>query len=291
MPTSEPIRLGPTSYGKSVVRLVKVIRNAAQHELHDLTVDIALHGDFAGCFERGDNTSMPATDTLRNTVYAFAKHHPLDEIESFGIALASHFRTISPLVTGATVSLTEHPWERISINGQSRDHAFTRAAGERTANIRATSDSITVEAGIDSLLVLKTTASGWEGFHRDQYTTLPDANDRILATSITARWSYGQQTNLPFGDMWRGVRECILATFGDHYSPSVQHTIYRMGRAVLESFPQIERIHFSLPNKHYLLYNLAPFGLENPGEIFHVTSDPFGLIEGTIERQSERARV
>lgn len=284
MSSAPSIRLGPASYGKAVVRLVKVIRETERHELRDICVDVALEGDFERCFVEGDNADMPATDTMRNVVYALAREHPLDSIEAFGLHLARHYRGIAPSVTGARVRLTEQPWGRIVAGGQEHDHAFTRGAGERTALVRADQGGLTVEAGLDNLMLLKTTASGWSNFHRDRHTTLPDADDRILATSVAASWSYGGRAELEFNGLWHAIRARILEAFADHYSPSVQHTIYRMGRAVLEAFPDVERISFALPNRHHLLYNLAPFGLDNPGEIFHVTSEPYGLIEGTVER-------
>jgi urate oxidase len=142
-----------------------------------------------------------------------------------------------------------------------------------------------VESGIDNLHILKTTNSGWEKFHHDQYTALPDANDRILATSLTATWSYLDTSGVAYGELWQGIHAQILTTFTDHYSPSVQNTLYRMGKAVLEKFPQVARIHFAMPNKHHLLFDLGRFGIANNNEIFQVTSDPFGLIEGTVERE------
>jgi urate oxidase len=140
-----------------------------------------------------------------------------------------------------------------------------------------------VEGGIDNLLVMKTTQSGWEGFLRERFTTLPETNDRILATMVTAKWVYNA-TDLDFDRLWRGVRDRILATFTDHYSPSVQNTLYRIGTAVIEGFPEVRRIHLSFPNKHHILYDLSRLGMENDNEIFHATSDPYGLIEGTVER-------
>jgi urate oxidase len=281
----DAIILGATSYGKSAVRLVKVTRHEGRHDLCDLNVDIALEGDFAAAYTGGDNTRLLATDTMRNTVYALAKDHPIDSIESFGIALARHFLAAGPTVTAARVRIVEYPWSRIEAGGAPHEHAFTRDAGERVATVSATGGEVRVEAGIDNLLILKTTNSGWVNFHRDAYTTLPDADDRILATSLTAIWSYDAAEGLDYSALWRGVRGRILETFTDHYSPSVQNTLYRMGRAVLEAFPEVRKIHFTLPNKHHLLFNLAPFGLENPNQIFHVTSDPYGLIEGTVERR------
>jgi urate oxidase len=57
-----------------------------------------------------------------------------------------------------------------------------------------------------------------------------------------------------------------------------------MARAALSTVPEIEQITLTLPNKHYLLANLAPFGLENRNELFIPTDEPYGKIEGTVTR-------
>ena len=279
----EGIVLGQNNYGKSEVRLVKVKRDTGRHELRDLTVDVALEGDFEAAYVRGDNTGLLATDTMRNTVYALAKDHLTGSIEEFGLKLVAHFLEASPTVGRVRVRIAEHPWNRIEANGRGHEHSFVRGSGERLATVRGDATGARVEAGVDDLLVLKTTNSGWEGFLRDRYTTLPETSDRILATKITANWMYAN-ADVDFDRLWSGVQRRILETFTDHYSPSVQNTLYRMGEAVLEAFLEIEKIHISLPNKHHLLYDLERFGMENAGEIFHATSEPYGLIEGAVER-------
>ena len=281
-----PIVLSQASYGKSEVRLVKVSRRSDGHELRDLTVDVALDGDFDAAYRDGDNTGLLATDTMRNTVYAMAKEHPIDEIESFGRVLVEHFLAAGPGVTRAHVRVVEHPWARVEVGSGPHEHAFQRAGGgDRVAIVIGGGGEPQIEAGIDDLLVLKTTDSGWEGFLRDRYTTLPETSDRILATIITARWSY-RGRDIDYGAGWREVRRAILEAFCDHYSPSVQFTLHHMGKAVLDARPEVERISFSLPNKHHLLYDLERFGLENQNEIFHATNEPYGLISGTVERSS-----
>lgn len=279
------IRLTAARYGKSAVRLVKVDRSGATHTLHDLNVEIALEGDFAAAYVDGDNSQLLATDTMRNTVYAFAHSHTLEHVETFAVDLARHFLDHGPTVSGVSIDITHYPWSRITAHGQPHEHAFTRDSGERTVQVHASANDIQIEAGINNLLILKTTNSGWEHFYRDQYTTLPDTHDRILATMLSATWRYNETAH-DFNHLWQGVRAQILETFTDHYSPSVQNTLYRMGQAVLQAFPEVERIHFTLPNKHHILFNLQPFGLENTNQIFQVTSDPYGLIEGTVERES-----
>ena len=277
------IVLGQNNYGKSEVRLVKVKRDTDRHELRDLTVDVALEGGFEAAHVRGDNTGLLATDTMRNTVYALAKDHLTRSIEEFGLKLVDHFLEAGPTVERARVRIAEHSWTRIEVNGRGHEHSFVRGSGERIAMVRGEAGGTRVKAGIDDLLVLKTTNSGWEGFLRERFTTLPETDDRILATKITANWTYGD-ANVDFDRLWHGVRGRILETFTDHYSPSVQNTLYRMGEAVLEVFTEIQKIHLSLPNKHHLLYDVERFGMENEGEIFHATSEPYGLIEGTVER-------
>jgi urate oxidase len=280
------IVLSQSGYGKSEVRLVKVSRRPDGHDLHDLTVDVALEGDFDAAYTRGDNAGLLATDTMRNTVYALAKEHPIGEIELFAQQLVDHFLAAGPGVARARVHIVEHPWARIEVAGRPHEHAFERGSGgNRVATVVGDGGRPQIEAGIDDLLVLKTTGSGWEGFLRDRYTSLPETSDRILATIITARWSYGGR-EVEFGASWREVRRTILESFCDHFSPSVQFTLHHMGEAVLAARTEVERISFSLPNKHHLLYDLERFGLENDNEIFQPTDEPYGLIEGTVQRSS-----
>jgi len=280
------IVLGHNNYGKSGIRLFKVKRGAGRHELWDLDVAVALEGAFEAAHVEGDNVGLLATDTMRNTVYALAKDHLTGSIEEFGLALVDHFLEAGPTVERAKVTITQFPWDRIEVNGRGHEHSFVRGSGERTAKVTGDEGGDRrVKAGLDNLLVMKTTQSGWEGFLKERFTTLPDTDDRILATVVTAEWTYGKTADLDFDGLWCSVRDRILATFTDHYSPSVQNTLYRIGKAVLEAFPEVERISLSFPNKHHIPYDLSPFGMENENEIFWATDEPYGLIEGTVVRE------
>ncbi len=275
--------LGENSYGKSEIRVVKVFRGADAHVVRDLTVGVALQGDFDAAHVEGDNTGLLATDTMRNTVYALASSDPLESLEAFGMRLVSHFIAAGPSVSSARIRLVEHPWARIGAN----PHAFERGSGgRRVAVVSGDGSRFEIESGLEDLYVLKTTGSGWSGFLREQYTTLPETDDRILATVVSAIWSYASGEAVDYSAVWEGARSAILEAFGDHWSPSVQFTLRRIGEAVLEARPEIERIHLSLPNRHHLLFDLARFGLENANEIFHATSEPYGLIEGTVQRSA-----
>lgn len=275
---SEAAVLARTAYGKADVRLVKVVRGPDEHGLRDLRVDIALEGDFTPAYRDGDNADLLATDTMRNAAYALAQEHLTGPAEAFALVLARHHLAAGPTVETARVRIAERPWARLT------PHAFQRAAGgTRIAQVTASASGETVSAGIEDLVVLRTTGSGWAGFQRDALTTLPETDDRVLATEVTATWDYAPGKH-DYDGLWTGVQAALLAAFADHYSPSVQFSLRHMGEAVLAAHPDVERISLVLPNIHHLPVDLARFGMEDEHAVFHATSEPYGRIEGTIER-------
>jgi urate oxidase len=140
-----------------------------------------------------------------------------------------------------------------------------------------------IGAGVADLMILKSARSAFAGFPRDEYTTLPETADRLLATSLTATWHYGD-ADCEFGPVWQLARQTLLEVFAEHDSQSVQQTLYAMGEAVLERIGEIHAIRLVMPNKHHLPIDLSRFGLENRNEIFVATEEPYGLIEATLTR-------
>jgi urate oxidase len=282
------VQLGHNRYGKSAIRLVRVARDGARHSVRDLTVAVALEGEFAAAHVEGDNANVVATDTMKNTVYAFAREHLDGAIERFGHALAVHFLGMEPVGT-ATVSIDEHRWSRLAVNGGEAPDAFIRTGDlTRTAVVTSAADGDRYEAGLRDLVVLKTTKSAFEGFPRDRYTTLKDTDDRLLATRISATWRYGtsgfEPVDLDFDGCWQAIVGTLLEVFAEHHSRSVQESIWIVGRAILERHAEVEEVRMSLPNLHHWLVDLAPFGQANPGEVFVATTEPHGLIEATVRR-------
>jgi urate oxidase len=277
------IRLAASNYGKARVRLVTVTRQPGRHGLRDLTVRVALEGDFEAAHTLGDNTLVVATDTMKNTAYALAKEYLSSSAETYGLALARHFLAF-PQVSRSTVTLAEHRWSRLSTDGGPSDHAFMRTGDlTRTALISVTREGAHVEAGLEDLTVMKTTDSAFAGFPRDRFTTLPDTDDRIMATKITSSWRYGR-VDIDFDASHAAILHTLLAVFAEHFSPSVQNSIWLMGEAVLKLHAEVEEIRFALPNLHHLLADLSPFGMTNDKEVYVATSEPHGLIEATIVR-------
>ncbi|AHH97842.1 urate oxidase [Kutzneria viridogrisea] len=275
------ITLGANQYGKAENRLVTVSRQGSRHEIRDLTVSTALRGDLADTHLTGDNSKVLATDTQKNTLYAFAKQQPPGQIEEFGLRLARHFTGSFEQITGARVIIDEHAWQRID----DHDHSFARSGEEkRTTTVTVHNGQEWVVSGLRDLVVLKSTGSEFHGFPRDRYTTLPETTDRILATAVTARWRFAH-LDVPWDKSFAEARQAMLAAFADTHSLSLQQTLYAMGKAVLEAREEIAEVRLSLPNKHHFPVDLSKFGLDNDNEVFYAADRPYGLIEGTVLRE------
>ncbi|MEW2444479.1 factor-independent urate hydroxylase [Micromonospora marina] len=272
------IVLGPNSYGKAEVRLVHVDRVGDRHAVRDLDVGTALAGDLEATHLTGDNSRVLPTDSQKNTVYAFARRHGVGSPEAFALLLASHFVDSQEAVRQARVSVREHPWQRLG------PHSFQRGGGEvRTADVSHDGARTQVVSGISGLVLMNTTNSEFHGYVRDEYTTLPETTDRILATAVDARWRH-LDADADWDTAYGQVRSALVAAFVETYSRSLQQTLYEMGRRVLDTREDLAEIRLSLPNRHHLPVDLSPFGLDNPNRVFVATDRPYGLIEGTVCR-------
>jgi urate oxidase len=285
MPSSSfKASLSRTSYGKSRIRLVQVSRRGDRHEVRDLTVAIAFEGDYDTSYTEGDNRDVLPTDTMKNTVYALAARDGAGEPEAFGTILGRHFISRNPKLAGVTVDLIDHGWSHIADGAREHGQAFVRRGPEvRTARVVTDRKGVAVTTGISDLLIMKTSRSAFADFPRDEFTTLPETRDRLLATALTATWSYSE-SDVEFGAVFRTVRSSLLDAFARHDSLSVQHTLYAMAEVVLETIDVVHDISLEMPNRHHLPIDLTRFGMENRNEIFVATEEPFGLIKATLSR-------
>lgn len=268
--------LGANRWGKSDVRVSKVLRGDGGDDFVDVSVQVLLDGDVEPAHTEGDNAAVVPTDTMRNTVYGLAQSHLTRDLERFGEVLCEHFLG-KEAISGAEVGLEERVWTRET------DYGFIGGGSERRTARVARGERSSTTAGIAGLVVLKTTGSAFEGFPKDHFTVLAEASDRVLATSITANWSY---STVPADTTatWNQVRTMLVDHFFSDWSASVQHQGYLMGEAVLGAVPEVDQIEFRLPNQHHLPFDLTRFGLEWEGTVFHPVSEPFGDIYLTVTR-------
>jgi urate oxidase len=279
------MKLSHQQYGKDRVRVMKVTRNGSEHSVKEVEVSVALEGDFVASYTSGDNSKVVPTDTMKNTVNALAKQYLGGDTERFGIALGEHFLKRYSQIQKVTLHLSERMWKRLNIDGKPHPHTFSgNSEACPLARVVCTRDKITVESGIKDFLILKSTDSGFEGYPKCDYTTLPETKDRIMATSLEASWRFQKSPKL-YGEANQTILNKMLEVFAKNYSPSVQTTLYQMAEAALKAVPEISQVTLKMPNKHYLLINLKPFGLENNNEVFLPTDEPHGQIEATVTRE------
>ncbi|MFL6527138.1 MAG: factor-independent urate hydroxylase [Chthoniobacterales bacterium] len=274
------MKLIANRYGKARVRVMKILRDGPQHTIKEIDVTALLTGDFSAAYTAADNSKVVATDTIKNTINVLAKEHLGEEIERFALAVAQHFLRRYEQVESATVEISAKEWQRMNAH----PHSF-RAGGDARGwtRIVCTRTSQEMQSGIRALVILKSTGSGWEGYPKDEFTTLPETNDRILATSFDATWTWsGGPTNYTTAN--DSILGAMLEVFANEYSPSAQASVYAMGSAALRASPEISRVDIRMPNKHCLLINLKPFGLENRNEVFVPIDEPHGQIEGSVVR-------
>jgi len=283
------IVLGPHRYGKAENRVVRIVRDTDRHEIRDLNVSTCLRGDFDAAHLEGDQGTVLPTDSQKQTVYSYAKEKGVEFVEDYGLALARHFVDDIEPVRSARVEIEEYAWERVVIDGTAHDHTWTRRGSEiRTAAITVSGSGSDrrewVIGGLKDLVVLKSTGSEFQGFLTDPYTVLEPATDRIMATSLVAQWRF-TTADVDWDATYTGIRSTLLEVFAELHSKALQQSLFEMGKAVLERYPFVAEIRLSAPNKHHFAYDLARFGVENAGEVFHADDRPYGLIQASVLRE------
>lgn len=278
------MKLLTNRYGKARVRVMKILRDGPTHTIKEIDVAALLTGDFAGSYTATDNSKVVATDTIKNTVNVLAQKHLGHEIERFGVSLGEYFLARYEQVESVSTEIFTKSWQRMQIDGKQHEHSFTAGSEAKMwTHVICGRESQTLQSGVRDLVILKSTGSGWEGYPRDEYTTLPETNDRILATSFDATWTWSAAP-ADYNIANEVIIAAMLSVFANNYSPSAQASVYQMGEAALNACAQIARVDMKMPNKHCLLINLKPFGLENKNEVFVPTDEPHGLIEGSVMR-------
>ncbi|MBD0736392.1 factor-independent urate hydroxylase [Streptomyces sp. CBMA29] len=301
---SHPVLLGQNQYGKAENRVVRITRDGRTHHIKDLNVSVALSGDMDEVHLSGSNANVLPTDTTKNTVFAFAKEHGIESAEQFGIHLARHFVTSQEPIKRARIRIEEYSWERIAaseagsrfIGADEIQHSFVRKGQEtRTTEISYDGERWQVVSGLKDLVVMNSTNSEFWGFVKDEYTTLKEAYDRVLATEVTARWRFNWTSDERRAPQWEKaygqVRTDLLEAFAETYSLSLQQTLYAMGSRVITTRSYVDEVRLSLPNKHHFLVDLEPFGLKNDNEVYLAADRPYGLIEGTVLRDGAEPRI
>jgi urate oxidase len=284
------IEVAENRYGKARVRLMQLTRTPHGNDLREWTVRVLLTGDFDSAHYEGDNSKILPTDTMKNTVYSVARNSSATSMEDYAKELVDFLLGRNPQVSAVCVSVEGAMWKRLTVAAAPHPTSFMRGSGEiQTTTVtreRISSDQpgpFQIASGLSNLVVMKTADSAFEGYIKDNLTTLKETSDRLFCTALTAEWRYAS-TTLDFDATRAALREAMLKVFANHKSKSVQETLYEMGKAALERIPEVADIDLVMPNKHCLLVDLSRFGQDNPNHIFVPTDEPAGHIEARVRR-------
>lgn len=268
-------------YGKSRVRVMKVIRNGTEHRVHDWNVQVLMQGDFESCFTDGDNSKILPTDTMKNTVYSVAHRSAANCIEDFAKDLIAHFLPRNPQVSKIEVEISQKTWDRVANHGSTFKYHGPEVFWTLVTDTRDV--GTTVRSGIHGLTILKTSGSEFAGYIKDDWTTLAETHDRLFGTEANIEWAYNG-TELDFFELRERITATLLQSFAHHHSLSVQHTLYAMAKDVLSECDDVTEIELLMPNRHCLLVNLSPFAQDNRNEVFVPTDEPHGTIHARLSR-------
>ncbi|TDT33589.1 factor-independent urate hydroxylase [Naumannella halotolerans] len=283
------VSLGANKYGKAENRVVRIVRDTPRHEIIDLNVTSQLRGAaLVDSYLSGDNSLVVATDTQKNTIFAFAKEYGVSSVEEFLLQLSKHFVEGFEWIEGGLWQAEQYDWERITVGGKPHDHSFVRKGqATRLATVQVIEGATHVTGGVKDLVVLKSTGSEFHGFPRDRYTSLVETDDRIMSTSVTGRWRFLPEAvaaGIDYNALYDKILGILLEQFASVHSLALQQTLFAMGKVAIEQCPELAEVKFAMPNIHHFVYNLEQFGIDNPNEVFHADDRPYGLIEGTIVR-------
>lgn len=259
-----------------------------------LEIDVEVFGDnFLPAYTTGDNSNVVATDSMKNFVLrqslAFAGS-TLEELLAF---LGERF--LATYAQMQTLRLTARELPFVPTSGVSQESAvlFSRSHSDfaQVSMTFARNEQQTIITShrcsrID-LELFKVTGSAFTNFVQDEYTTLPERQDRPLFIHLDVSWTYADSAALTSSDhahyvAAEQVRDLIQVVFDEFVSESIQHLVYEFGCRLLDRFPQLATVTFEAQNRTRDLVVAAEDGGKEK-----VYTDPFTAF-GTI-RLSFRA--
>ncbi|XP_060650854.1 uricase-like [Drosophila nasuta] len=300
-----PYNLTGKGYGKDGVKLFHVTRDGAYHSVQEF--DIKVHIKLSGNKEytEGENSEIVDSDALRNIICVLGKKQGIEGPEKFALLVARKALEQYAHIVEISLNVETYPWRRISQDKTKPDgsttnyqhnHAFMfTSTAQRYCEVivRRQDAKPTVISGFKGLRLLKTTKSTFLHFIEDEYTTTPQLHDRMLSTIAEGAWEYSDFENVDFTKDWESVTETVVKTFGGDpidgtVSTSTQRTSYLSIKQVLDDLPHVAVMSLTLPNRHYVHFDMKPFKKLVPGEnneIFIPLDKPYGIVYTQLSRK------
>ena len=239
-------------YGKGDVTAYRLNRDGRAPEgltpVFGANVLLLLYGDtFWKTYTEGDNSDLIATDSMKNFIQRETMNFPGSGLEEYCRFLGSAFLGRYGQVEGLQISATAIPYSslggNVAFTPSGPEAATARFEFDRTGIIEAVS-------GVRGFRLLRLGGSAFQGFVRDEYTTLPDLQNRPLHMWLDLEWSYVDEGGVfSDGAVTAHVRRIVADVFTSFESGSIQQIIYQMGSKMLADIPSISEVHLEANNR------------------------------------------
>ena len=222
---------------------------------------------FEAAYTDGDNTNVVATDTMKNFIHTESLDFEGSTLEGWLAFLGNRFLTTYPQMERLRMIGEEIRFDAAPIpdGGGGFVHSpvlFHRNPGDRgwaALDLDRDGDAAVVtdlQAGRIGLDLLKTTGSAFADFPRDEYTTLPSKEDRLLFTHIDIRWRYADAATAVEPRVAEyvapeQVADLAAVVFHDFVSLSIQHLIHEIGLRMFERYAALTEITFDAQNRTF----------------------------------------
>jgi len=291
------------AYAKPLVGLSAIPESAVtalDNTLFAVEVDVEVFGEnFLPAYTQGDNSTVVATDSMKNVVLRQALTWDGATLESYLSDTGRHLLDEYPQMERLRITGRRIPFAAVRVLGAdgvftSSDKLFSQTRGEHAEAmlgfVRGGDGQPTLafqRSVLAGVQLLKVTGSAFTRFVRDDNTTLPERGDRPLYIALDVSWEYTNATEMLGGDPARyvaaeQVRDLVDVIFHEMVSESIQHLVHAMGTRLLERFPQLASVSFEALNR-----TPDPVGASPTDPQVKVYTAPFpayGLIRLALRR-------
>ena len=244
-------------YGKGDVTVYRLQREgpvaSGGSPVFGATVKMLVYGDrFWPTYTEGDNSGLVATDSMKNFIQRETLHFDGGDLESYCRFLAEKFLQTYPQTEGIQVSAEEIPYTSLPPGGV----AFTPGGPERLAarvEVERAGEElefIEVQSAIRGFRLVRLGGSAFQGFVRDQYTTLPEIANRPLHMWLDLQWLYtAPAAGFTDGRVAARVRNIVHHVFHSFESGSIQQVIYQIGTRILAEISCVASVDLEANNR------------------------------------------